>query len=76
MAHPGSVLSPEIWLRDLFSSKSVTSGQVIRRKKRDIERYAGMELFLREARARGFQVVQNREQLVIFCNRAPIQRLL
>ena len=68
MTHPGSVLSPEVWLRDLFSSKSVTSGQVIRRKTRDIERYAGMDLFLSEARARGFQVIQNREQLVIFCN--------
>ena len=62
-------------MRDVFASRAVQQGQVIRRQKRDIEYYVGMPLFLREIRERGFQAVENRDQVVIFCNQAPIRRL-
>ena len=62
-------------MRDVFTSRAVQQGQVIRRQKRDIEYYVGMPLFLREIRERGFQAVENRDQVVIFCNQAPIRRL-
>lgn len=75
MQNRNSPLSPEIWLRDLFTSKAVMNGEVIRRKKRDIERFAGMELFMREVRRRGFHVAENAGQLVIFCNQGPIRWL-
>ncbi|MCC1481765.1 aspartate aminotransferase [Roseibaca sp. Y0-43] len=75
MRTPNSPLSPEIWLRDLFASKAVQQGAVIRRKARDIERYVGMDLFLREIDRRGYQVAENSGQIIIFCNRAPIQWL-
>lgn len=70
-----TALSPENWLRDIFSAKAVMHGQVMRRKRRDIERYCGMERFMAEVRARGFQAVENREQIIVFCNNAPIRRL-
>ncbi len=59
-----------------FACKAVQNGQVVRRKLRDIERYAGMEAFLAEVRDRGFQAVQNREQVIIFCNNAPVRKLV
>lgn len=68
-------LCPDVWLRDLFACKAVQQGQVIRRKKRDIERFAGRDLFLAEVRRRGFQVVENAGQFIVFCNREPIRRL-
>lgn len=68
-----SPLSPEVWLNDLFSSKAVMQGGVIRRKARDVQRFAGMDAFLREVDRRGFQVVENAGQFVIFCNRAPLR---
>ncbi|WP_027243783.1 hypothetical protein [Leisingera daeponensis] len=46
MAKPGSALSPGIRLRDIFACKAMQTGQVLRRKNRDIERYAGREAFL------------------------------
>lgn len=70
-----SPLSPEVWLHDLFACKAVQQGAVIRRKARDIERFAGMDLFMREIQRRGFQVAENSGQIVIFCNRAPIRWL-
>ncbi|WP_370254624.1 aspartate aminotransferase [Nioella sp.] len=75
MMRPTNRFSPEGWLRDVFASRAVQQGQVIRRQKGDIEHYVGMPLFLREIRERGFQAVENRDQVVIFCNQAPIRRL-
>ena len=75
MRNLNSPLSPEVWLKDLFASKAVQEGAVIRRKARDIERFAGMERFMAEVDRRGYQVAENAGQLIIFCNRAPIRWL-
>ncbi len=75
MSDRHSPLAPDIWLRDLFASKAVQRGEVIRRKARDIERYAGMDRFRRELRRRGFRAVENAGQIVIFCNREPLRRV-
>lgn len=60
---------------DMFSSKAARSGAVIRRKARDIERYAGMNRFLGECARRGFQVIANEDQIIIICNQSPVHRL-
>ncbi len=70
-----SPLTPEVWLHDLFASKSVAQGGVIRRKARDIERFAGMDAFMAEIERRGFRVAENSGQIVIFCKRAPVRWL-
>ena len=75
MQNRNSLLSAEIWLQNLFASQAVMRGEVIRRKRRDVERFVGMELFMAEIQRRGFQVIENAGQLVIFCNRAPIRRV-
>ena len=74
MGREPSPLAPDVWLRDLFASKAVQRGEVIRRKARDIERYAGMARFRNELRRRGFRAVENAGQIIIFCNREPIRR--
>ena len=68
-------LDAENWISSLFSSQAAREGAVIRRKSRDIERYVGREVFLVDMRRRGFSVVENAGQFVIFCNREPIRRL-
>lgn len=75
MQNRNSPLSPEIWLQDLFASKAVQQGGVIRRKARDVERFVGMEMFMGEIQRRGYQVAENAGQFVIFCNRAPVRWL-
>jgi hypothetical protein len=42
---------------------------------RDVERYVGRVPFLDEMKRRGFPVVENAGQFVIFCNREPIRRV-
>ncbi len=69
------VLSPETWLLHLFSSQAAREGSVIRRKVRDVERYVGRTAFLDEMMRRGFPVVENAGQFIVFCNREPIRRV-
>ncbi|WP_149589504.1 N-(5'-phosphoribosyl)anthranilate isomerase [Tabrizicola flagellatus] len=68
-------LSSDHWISHLFSSQAAREGGVIRRKVRDVERYVGRERFLDEMKRRGFPVVENAGQFVIFCNREPIRRV-
>ena len=70
---PESALSPEQWIKNVFAAKAVAEGGVIRRKARDIERYAGWERFRRELDRRGFRAVVNGGQVVVFCNREPLR---
>lgn len=68
-------ISAQQFFLELFGSQAAASGAIIRRKVRDVERYIGREAFLTEARRRGFPVVENAGQFVIFCNNEPIRRL-
>lgn len=68
-------LSSDQWILHLFSSQAAREGGVIRRKVRDVERYVGRVAFLEEMTRRGFPVVENAGQFVIFCNREPIRRV-
>lgn len=69
-------LSPETWILHLFSSQAAREGGVIRRKLRDIDRFFGREAFLTEMRRRGYPVIENAGQFVIFCNSEPLRRLI
>ena len=75
MQNRNSPLTPKVWLHDLFTSRAVQEGAVIRRKARDVERFAGMDRFLAEIERRGYRAVENSGQIVIFCNRAPVRWL-
>ncbi|MFC3086212.1 N-(5'-phosphoribosyl)anthranilate isomerase [Tabrizicola soli] len=75
MSHLPEVISPEKWIVHLFSAKSVAEGGTVRRKVSDVERLVGRERFLHEVLRRGFRVVENAGQFIIFCNREPVHVL-
>ena len=66
-------LSPQGWILDLFSSTAARSGGVIRRKKRDIEKYVGIENFADELSRRGYRAIENADQIIVFCNHDPVR---
>lgn len=69
-------LTPQQFFSELFGSRAAACGEVIRRKVRDVERYVGRERFVEEMRRRGFTVVENAGQFVIFCTREPVRRVV
>ncbi len=72
MSQLPEVISPEKWIVHVFSAKSVAEGGTVRRKVADVERLIGRERFLHEVRRRGFRVVENAGQFIVFCNREPV----
>ena len=68
-------LDAETYMRDIFRSKAVRDGAVIRRKSRDIDRLIGRDRFLAELNRRGFRAVENAGQIVVFCNAEPVRVL-
>lgn len=71
-----SYLDPDTWLRNVFSAKAVGRGGVIHRSARDVDRVVGRAAFLFEVRRRGFTLVENGDQLVVFCNRDPVRLIV
>jgi len=65
-------MTPERWLFHLLSARAAREGGVLRRKLRDVERIVGRDAFLHELRRRGYRAAVNGDQIVIFCNRAPV----
>ncbi len=63
----------ERWLAQLFRARAAAEGSIVRRSSADVERLVGRERFLHEMRRRGFAVVENAGQFVIFCNREPLR---
>jgi hypothetical protein len=68
-----ALISPELWLRQVFSARAARDGGIVRRQVRDVERIVGRAAFEAELRRRGFRAVENAGQYVTFCNRAPIR---
>lgn len=73
MAVLPDTITPERWLRHLFSAKAARDGGVVRRQTRDVERIVGLEAFHRELRRRGYRAAINGNQIVIFCNRSEVR---
>ena len=72
MSQLPEVISPEKWIVHIFSAESVAEGGTVRRKVADVERLISRERFLHEVRRRGFRVVENAGQFIVFCNREPV----
>lgn len=68
-------VSPDRWIVQMFSARSAAEGGIVRRKITDVERLIGRERFLHEVQRRGFRVVENAGQFVVFCNRQPVSLL-
>jgi hypothetical protein len=64
-------ITPDRWIVQLFSAKSVAEGGIIRRKVADVERLVGRQRFLYEVRRRGYHAVENSGQFIVFCNQDP-----
>ncbi len=69
-------LSPDIWLRQIFSAKAAKDGGIVRRSIEDIDRVIGLATFQRELQRRGYTAVCNAGQIVIFCNREPVRPMV
>lgn len=73
MSRLPDIVSPEMWLRQLFSARVALDGGVVRRKVRDVERIIGRERFEYEVRRRGFRAIENAGHYIVLCNRETVR---
>ena len=65
-------ITPDRWLGQLFGARIACEGGIVRRKVADIERLVGRQRLLHEVDRRGFHVIENAGQFVVFCNQEPV----
>lgn len=63
--HPG-------WAENIFAAKAASTGGVIRRAIRDVDRDIGRSAFELEVRRRGFHLIECGTQYIIICNAGRI----
>ncbi|MHA6266679.1 N-(5'-phosphoribosyl)anthranilate isomerase [uncultured Aliiroseovarius sp.] len=66
---------PETWLMQLFTSPAAMKGGIVRRQTCDVDSIIGRKRLLQEVARRGFHVIENAGQYIIFCNTDPVRVL-
>ncbi len=65
-------ITPDRRLAQMFGARSAAEGGIVRRKVGDVERVVGRNRFLNEIDRRGFHVVENAGQFIVFCNQDAV----
>ncbi len=63
------------WTQKIFEAKAAGKGNVVRRKKVDVERNVGTDEFVEDVRDRRFHIIETGDQLIIVCNDGDIRIL-
>ena len=61
----------ERYVGRIFKALSAHGG-VVRRARRDVDKYGSLELVIEEARKRGFHVVETGGQVVVLCHKGAL----
>ena len=72
MPHPDQARR---WLAQIFATRAVQRGAVVRRSIAWVDREVGKERFLTEMRRRNFHVIETADQFVVVCHNGPIRLL-
>jgi hypothetical protein len=61
------------WVNQIFQSNIAKRGGVVRRKLSSIDKYASQREVTKEAKPRGYHIVQHGDQWLIFCDTASVR---
>ncbi len=61
------------WIDQIFQAGQVAKGNIVRRQKSSVNRYASMGELKEEVKARGFHMIETGDQVIIVCNPGNIR---
>jgi hypothetical protein len=64
------------WMKQIFKCGQVAKGNIVRRKRSSVQRYASMKALHAEVRRRRFHLIETGDQLIIICNRGEIKLVI
>ena len=56
------------WINQIFKAGQVSKGNLVRRQKKDVRRFASMAELETEVERRGFHMIETGDQVVVICN--------
>jgi len=68
-------MSPYEFVNRIFEAKAARNGGVVRRKIKDVERYASLKYLIKEVDVRRFHLIRTGDQYVIICNMGELKLL-
>lgn len=63
---------PDIWIDQIFATKSARRGAVVRRSVRWVDHEIGRDRFVNEVRRRGFRLIRTADQFIVICHGGPV----
>ena len=64
------------WIEQIFQAGQAGEGNIVRRSRADVEKYASVEELVEAVTSRGFHLIEIGTQLVVICNRGAVQLLV
>ena len=61
------------WLAQVFAAGAVAQGNIVRRKRASVIRYASLAELQREVRRRGFHMIYCGDQVIVICNTGAVR---
>lgn len=61
------------WLAQWFAAQSARNGGIVRRSIHDVRRLSSLDEVVREAKKRGWHVIETGDQYVLLCHTGSIQ---
>jgi len=60
------------WISQIFEADAASNGGVVRRSKKDVEKFSSMAELIDEAKKQGYHVIETGGQVVILCHAGEI----
>jgi phage baseplate assembly protein gpV len=61
------------WIKQIFQAGQVAKGNIVRRKKSSVTRYATLAQLEAEVRKRKFHLIETGDQVIVICNSGNIK---
>jgi phage baseplate assembly protein gpV len=66
-------MTSNAWMDTWFSSQTARNGGIVRRARRDVDRFANMDWVIEEARQRRWHVIETGDQVVLLCHEGDLR---
>jgi len=60
------------WTRKWFSANQANNGGIIRRNRKNVEKYSNLNVVIAEAKKRGWHVIETGNQIVLLCHEGEL----
>ena len=57
-----------VWINDIFRAGAVNKGGIVRRSRKDVQKYGGYKALLSEVKKRKFHLIRTGKQYIVIFN--------